>query len=323
MADAYLQNVTLHNFKCFRDTSVDLSPLTVLIGKNDTGKSSFLDSISFAAWMSGGRNKLDTEPFHTELTTRGCNPEESSLTLQFEHGSLDFSPLEYDPLRSNLDFDKKALQNVQPPYCLEPHLLRLPTQVGSLEKFPLPYNGLSLVAALDRFSTNQFVALQSEFITRVPTITEIRLESPSPGFKDLWFEVRGVGRLSARLVSDGAMLLLAFLTIIHDENAPKILLIEEPENGIHPKQLEYIVHSFYSLTKRSTPIQIILTTHSPYILDFVDKKDIRVFTRNESGDAIVSPFESLKGISDMLSSGYTQGEAWYNSDEDELVKQSG
>ena len=137
------------------------------------------------------------------------------------------------------------------------------------------------------------------------------------------FEVKGVGLLPARLVSDGAMLLLAFLTIIHDENAPKILLIEEPENGIHPKQLEYMVHMFYSLTKRSTPIQIILTTHSPYILDFVDKKDIRVFTRDESGDAIVSPFESLKGISDMLSSGYTQGEAWYNSDEDELVKHSG
>lgn len=318
MADAYLQNVTLHNFKCFRDASVDLNPLTVLIGKNDTGKSSFLDSISFATWMTQGRRKIETDSELPELSTHGCNAKDSSLTFHFEQGELIFAPL-----GSVQGHGTNKLQNVQRPYCLEPHLLRQPAQVGILKKLPLPHNGLSLVAALDRFSINQFVELQKEFITHIPTISEIRLESPGPGLKELWFEVRGVGRLRARLVSDGAMLLLAFLTIIHDENAPKILLIEEPENGIHPKQLEYIVHMFYSLTKRSTPIQIILTTHSPYILDFVDKKDIRVFTRDESGDAIVNPFESLKGISDMLSSGYTKGEAWYNSDEDELVKHSG
>ena len=318
MTDAYLQNVTLHNFKCFRDASVDLCPLTVLIGKNDTGKSSFLDAISYAAWMSDGRERDHTEPVPAELATRGCTTNESKLTFQFEHGVLFFEPLE--TRRRN---GTATLDNVQPPYCLEPHLLRNTAVVGSLGKLPLPYNGQGLVAALDRFSTNQFVALQNEFIAHIPTITEIRLESPQPGEKELWFEVRGVGLLQARFVSDGAMLLLAFLTIIHDENAPKILLIEEPENGIHPKQLEYIVHSFYSLTRRPNPIQIILTTHSPYILDFVDKKDIRVFTRDESGSANVHPFESLKGISDMLSSGYTQGEAWYNSDEDELVKQSG
>lgn len=40
----------IENFKCLRDVTVKLSPLTGLIGKNDTGKTSFLEALG----MLGG-----------------------------------------------------------------------------------------------------------------------------------------------------------------------------------------------------------------------------------------------------------------------------
>src|SRR5947209_18477980 len=40
-----IDRIRLTNFKCLRDVTVDLGPLTVLIGPNDSGKTSLLDAI--------------------------------------------------------------------------------------------------------------------------------------------------------------------------------------------------------------------------------------------------------------------------------------
>lgn len=56
MAKTRIERVTICNLKCLRKVSVDLAPLTVLIGKNDTGKPSFLDAIS---WLARGGRRCD------------------------------------------------------------------------------------------------------------------------------------------------------------------------------------------------------------------------------------------------------------------------
>src|SRR5437016_2179706 len=40
-----IDEIQLENFKCLKDVTVELAPFTVLIGPNDSGKSSFLDAI--------------------------------------------------------------------------------------------------------------------------------------------------------------------------------------------------------------------------------------------------------------------------------------
>jgi len=154
-------------------------------------------------------------------------------------------------------------------------------------------------------------------------VEEVVFDYPKRGHKRVCFDVKNAGRLFASQMSDGAMLLLAYLTIIHDENAPKLIMIEEPENGIHPKQLEYVVRMLASLTQREDPIQVIMTTHSPYVLDFVPKESVRVFSRDEKGDVTVKPLHELRDVKDMLAEGMTLGEIWYNTDEDELVRGGG
>src|SRR5207247_7507501 len=40
-----LDRIHIENYKCLRDVTVDLGDFTILIGPNDSGKSSFLDVI--------------------------------------------------------------------------------------------------------------------------------------------------------------------------------------------------------------------------------------------------------------------------------------
>jgi len=316
MAGDLIQRVEIKNIKCLRHVTVDLEPLTVLIGKNDTGKSSFLDALFQCAWRLARRGRR--LPAATELVSHGENPNRATIDLAFPAESIQISLGEAGPRPG-----RNLLPDVQPPYRLEAPKLRSAAVVGALEKKPLPPDGSDLAAAIDRLPTSRFVELQNQFCARIPMVEEIVFDSPQKGQKRVCFDVMNAGRLSASQMSDGAMLLLAYLTIIHDENAPKLIMIEEPENGIHPKQLEYVVKMLASLTQRDDPIQVIMTTHSPYVLDFVPKESVRVFSRDEKGDVTVKPLHELRDVKDMLAEGMTLGEIWYNTDEDELVRGGG
>jgi predicted ATPase len=164
--------------------------------------------------------------------------------------------------------------------------------------------------------------LQQDVLSRVPAVKEVRADpiGGAEGTKELRFEVAGGGVVRAEFMSDGVLLLLAFAAIANDEYSPAVLMIEEPENGIHPKQLREVLRMLYALTARKRdPIQVILTTHSPYVLDHVPASSVRVFRRDkDSGDVEVLPFAEMAPIKEMLEGGYTPGEAWYNSDEDHL-----
>jgi predicted ATPase len=312
-----IDSVSIRNFKCLRSVDVELEPLTVLIGKNDTGKSSFLEALTVLVDTFDNR-----APDATARVTYGAKLDDLELSVKI--GGKDFSAKwlkQANTLHSNQrSVGQLPLKGVQPPYRLDPDLLRKPAQVGELTG-PLPPKGEHLVAALDRLPMSRFVRLNNDLISRVNTIQEVVLLPQKKGSKEIQFDLAAGGRIRATAVSDGVMLLLAFLTIMHEEDAPPLIMIEEPENGIHPKQLEYVVKSLLSLTQRKDqPIQVILTTHSPYVLDFVPKEAVRVFARDEQGEVVVKPFADIAGIADMLSSGFTLGEAWYNTDEDELIR---
>lgn len=322
------RSVSIRNFKCLRSVDVELEPLTVLIGKNDTGKSSFLQALTFFV-AAYGQPGLPKPP-----VSHGADLNDLSVSARLDgkdyavgiggasRGVVSGSGPQ---LRTSpTTFAGSPWQGAQPPYRLDPDLLRQPALIGELIG-PLPPKGEHLVDAVDRLPLEEQNRLQEAFRERVPTIRQIVAArvSGKKGQKELTFDLTSGGNIRATEASDGVMLLLAFLTIMHDKNAPGLIMIEEPENGIHPKQLEYVVKSLLSLTKKDPPIQVILTTHSPYVLDFVPKEAVRVFARNEQGEVIVRPFAEIAEIADMLSSGFSLGEAWYNTDENDLIRDGG
>ncbi|NQU20005.1 MAG: AAA family ATPase [Candidatus Nealsonbacteria bacterium] len=79
------------------------------------------------------------------------------------------------------------------------------------------------------------------------------------------------GHIAAPDLSDGTLLTLGLLCIIHGPKRPAVLCIEEPESGLHPRRLRWLFDRLLGLGYPQTgeqPTQVILSTHSPYLVDF-------------------------------------------------------
>lgn len=144
--------------------------------------------------------------------------------------------------------------------------------------------------------------------------------------QSLYFELTNdkSHRVPAPLMSDGTLLLLGYLTLVHTADDLSILLIEEPENGIHPKLLQFVVKILRDISEgriHGRPVQVIVTTHSPYFLDFTTPEEVFVFQKDDKGLTNITPMKEIKGIHDW-SKEYLLGELWYNWGEEEMLRRA-
>ncbi|NOX47081.1 MAG: AAA family ATPase [Chlorobi bacterium] len=80
----------------------------------------------------------------------------------------------------------------------------------------------------------------------------------------------------AEELSEGTLYFLALLSIIHQPDPPKLLLLEEPEKGIHPRRIHEVMDFIFRLAEEKD-IQIILTTHNTQLVDEFDEIPESVF----------------------------------------------
>ena len=82
-------------------------------------------------------------------------------------------------------------------------------------------------------------------------------------------------------LSDGTLRIFGLLLHLYQVPAPTVLSLEEPEQTIHPGLLSVLVDAIREVSDKT---QIVLTTHSPNVLDFFDTESIRV-TRFRDGES--------------------------------------
>lgn len=100
------------------------------------------------------------------------------------------------------------------------------------------------------------------------------LRDLAPGFDDIdivpeggqlqLYLSEGVRTTSALRLSDGTLRFLALLAILLDPSPPPLMVIEEPELGIHPDILPTIRDLLVEASRRT---QLIVTTHSSLLVD--------------------------------------------------------
>ena len=108
-------------------------------------------------------------------------------------------------------------------------------------------------------------------------------------------------------VSSGTLRTLALMTALHGRHDASLVGIEEPENYIHPTALQSFVE--YALDSGSDA-QLVITTHSPLLLDFLDDPSaVRVVRRDERDGTIVQQVGDPGRIREALeASGFGLGE---------------
>lgn len=85
--------------------------------------------------------------------------------------------------------------------------------------------------------------------------------------------------LPSWVLSDGTLRMLALTLLAYVEDLSGSYLIEEPENGIHPKAMESVFQSLSSVYDA----QILCATHSPVLLSLAKPAQLLCFAKTEDG----------------------------------------
>lgn len=209
---------------------------------------------------------------------------------------------------------------------LVPVSLRKPTRPSAehLIRGEGSFNGEGLPSLVEKIrgDVERFTLFQKEFHSRFPYYKRIERKFINQGGTDLVkieFVTRYDNVVPAVGVSDGVMLSLAFLALKYIPQPPcyHIFLIEEPENGVHPGALKEIRDTLWHLS-RQEGIQVILTTHSPYLLDLVEPEEVRVFAKNQEGAVYAKNLAEFPDVERMRKH-FMTGEIWTEFDENEIV----
>ena len=116
--------------------------------------------------------------------------------------------------------------------------------------------------------------------TALPDILDIdTVERDEDRHRYLVVKYASGAEVPAWLVSDGTLRLLALTILAYSDVQDSVYLIEEPENGIHPRAIEAVVQSLGSIYES----QVLMATHSPVALNMLDPAQILCFAKDHEG----------------------------------------
>ncbi|MBL8203568.1 MAG: AAA family ATPase [Blastocatellia bacterium] len=132
---------------------------------------------------------------------------------------------------------------------------------------------------------------------------------------EIIFDTQTIKGLPAYAMSDGTLLALGLLTLLWSSPNAHLILLDDIEAGLHPlaqRQLMKVIKDFAEKHDR----QIILTSHSPYIVDALDAKDVWVMATDKEGISHtkrLSDHPDATRALDILTTGElwdAEGESW-------------
>lgn len=318
MESPLIQRVRIRNYRCFEDIEAPLGRLTVLIGQNDTGKSTFLEALALLHKTPGFsfRNPIDVRKMNTKLPVD---------ILQYKNDK--WTGFVFHPKKrvtQNLDIRKTAFHQLP---SKGPSMI-CPGMDDSKGPPDLDQTGGNVPALVDYFLRRdraRFDSFVKDARQRIPGLKDIHVGTPGSNKRQLDLVVEDGVTLPADRSSVGVRIIIFFLALAHHPAPPKLLLIEEPESGVHPRRLEDIVKLFRGLTRgehADHPVQIVLSTHSPYLLDAIDPSvdQVLIFRREKHGARSIEPADASR-LAVFLDE-FSLGEVWFNQEEDGLVSKA-
>lgn len=382
-----ITKLRVKNFKALRDVEIDLTPIHVLIGPNDSGKTSILDTLAalcrsvdhklnqafLGSWKNaelvwGSNPKLlvtleadfddpMTKSYSISVSFESFNRDKEVAALnEFHHDGTVEKQLEGQrqtdrtavcsgfflsgDLANRCKHIKELLHGVHY-YRFDPSFLALPVAPDTKRSFRMEYNGFGLALCLDEilsFDRDRFNQLEDRFKQIFPHIKSMKLmqeeayqapvDNPSKvtmlnkaDGKGLYFQMQEGGQLiPASQASDGTLLVLAYLAVLYLPEPPRLLLIEEPENGIHPRRLRDILTILRDLVHEQSHTQVVLTTHSPYAVDLFEPEEVTLCTKSDTGEIKTTRLSDSPEVMKQLDV-FTLGEIW-TAEGDEKIAES-
>ncbi len=291
----YLRNIKVKGFKSIREMDLKLNPLNVLIGANGSGKSNLLDVFTLltSAWnpnhdyfvyyvkKKGGAERFlhfgsaQTDKILVDLFSS------KSDGYQFE-----FFPTSGDSLEINLsasgDFNLAFKCVSQNPVYRFVDTTRL-KKTRSIDDTRIIYSDAKNLGAFLYLFKNHFPKNYMNIVETVklvaPFFDDFILE-PVPENPETilwkWCHVNSDDDWLSDQLSDGTLRFICLATLLLQPNPPPLILIDEPELGLHPLALSILAELIQGASAKT---QIIVATQSATFVDYFKPEDIIVVNR--------------------------------------------
>jgi predicted ATPase len=202
-----------------------------------------------------------------------------SFRLGRQTAALANLPADRDSFVSSGWFREILASGVQT-LTLNSNVIRKPSPPGLGLLFQTDGSNLPWVIAALRENPPRFLAWLEHVRTALEDIRDIHIvERPEDRHRYMVIEYMNGAKVPSWLVSDGTLRLLALTIPAYLEDLDGTFLIEEPENGIHPRAMETVLQSLSSIYGG----QVLIATHSPVALNMLKPEEILCFAKDASG----------------------------------------
>ncbi len=342
-----LDNIKIKGYKSIKDLDLDLKPINILIGSNGVGKTNFISFFKLVnniyeqrlqnyTMQNGAESLLYYGEKHTSKIcgylkfldnaySFSLQPrvngsmflvEESSWyeNRPFKHYNIDESGI-----KESTTFRNKWLRNYLQSYKIyhfhdtskgaplrskadvnDNRILKedggnLPAYLYLLQqKYPKTLKRIELVVQSVMPYFERFDLAPQELDNKIELVWNDK-EAPDKYF-------------AAKDLSDGSIRFIALTTLLLQPQLPKIIIIDEPELGLHPAAITKLAGMIKSAAARDC--QIIISTQSVNLINHFEAEDIVTVDRKDGQ----SVFNRLDGenLKSWLQD-YSLGELWTKS----------
>jgi predicted ATPase len=313
-----IEEIEFKNYKALHNSSLPLAPFTLLMGPNGSGKTSVLHALEGIAQtrVSGNTTISGSNIWHPLPSAMNVNSP-VKITLHVRLNQLSVDGTIWHKVNGAIEFESKGQSlNVNTTLRHENGAALHPDGINALFQVlrrmrifsldasaiaqsvqvtsePLAWNGTGLAAVLDEIKDNypeRWELLLDEMREWLPEYDHIQFAKPENGRKALALRTkRGSHMIPASQLSQGTLIALALLTLAYQPNPPSLIGLEEIDRGLHPRLLRHLQDALYRLSypescgEKRPPIQVIATTHSPYLLDLYREHPEEVVLAQKEG----------------------------------------
>lgn len=304
--------IRIQKFKKIDDVEVDLEPINIFIGTNNSGKSSFIQGIQFAIsacqtlelhdvnWVKGKSRTLSLDSkeylytptndisylYHGKrLSGSRTRKDRNWIEFSLDNGNsskLKISRGKNGGFTTVLEGKKLGTQlsAVDSPYCVYvPGIAGIPVQ----EKYDVP---IAIKKSATRGDSNSYLRnilwtisndkeKWGRFQFSVNKIyDDVDLSAKFNADISEYIRVYvNTGGIQLPLDSVGTGLLQVIQIFAYIEYfSPKIILLDEPDSHIHPTKQKLLAKELVRRSKESESLKIVFSTHSRYILESLEGK---------------------------------------------------
>ena len=321
--------VHFRNFKALRSAAVKLEPFNLVIGPNGSGKTSLIQALLRLRTLSGlpvvhGHDlkgqKPDgpqiefhfAPPFQNVRVTLGCNSDELVCNLLVvDHSPGIAGEGEWAELRTRL-------QGIRA-YLFDHYAMAVPAKRADGAELASNAGNLAAVLAARRTQSPEALQrLEADFCRILPEFAGLEFRDAGDRVELLARLAGGDERIAADSLSQGTLCLLATLALAHAPAPPTVVCLEEADRGVHPRMLREVRDALYRLSypadagETRAPVQVITTTHSPYLLDlFKDHPEEVVLAHKHGQAATFTRLSERTDLLDLMKEAHL-GDLWYS-----------